>query len=643
MNRGTGKAKKAPPTKRAAAKRAARGAPARAKPAAAKTMPEAPERTGGLVPAAEKALDETGASGKRWTNAEIAVLLGRIADILSIQGEISFKINAYRTAADTIEHTSRSVQDLWQGERDNLRQIPGVGDALSEKLDELFRTGRMSYYDKIAAQVPPGALEFMNIPSVGPKTAARLATELGATNLGELEAALKAGKLLGLKGFSDKTQQKILEGIAAMRRKDTRRLLVMVLPFAQEVVEELAGKTGRALSRISIGGSLRRLRATIGDVDFLAASADPARVLDAFCAMPFVHQVLAKGDTKASVVAHNGLQMDLRVLEPARWGTGLQYFTGSKEHNIRVRQLALELGWSLNEWGLTHVKTGKEIRCETEEEVYARLGMDWIPPELRENTGEIEAAREHRLPDLIDWKALRGDLQCHSNWSDGRASMEEMAEAARSRGLRYLAFTDHSKSLGVTGGLDEKRLRAQWAEIDALNRKWSDFRILKSAEVEIMADGTLDYADDTLAQFDLVVASTHTGLRQPREQITRRVLRALQNPYLDILAHPTGRLLGSREESALDIEQVIQAARETGTILEVDGTPERMDLEDRHVRRALAVGVPLVVDSDAHNPAGLDDTFWGLAMARRGWATQADILNTLDWDELRKHLKRNRR
>ncbi|HEY6042151.1 MAG TPA: DNA polymerase/3'-5' exonuclease PolX, partial [Anaerolineae bacterium] len=583
-----------------------------------------------------------GEGGRTWTNQEVGALLNRIGDILDLQGEISFKVNAYRRAADTIDHMSRALQDIWQGEAKNLREVPGIGEALSEKLDELFRSGQMSYYEKISRDIPPGVLDFLTIPGVGPKTAARFWKELEVTDVPQLEAALAAGKLAGMKGFSDKSQQKVLEGIAATRRKGTRRTLATVFPFASEVTEALTKATGRAIEQISVGGSLRRLKATIGDLDFLAASSDPDRVLDAFCKLPFVAQVLAKGGTKASVVAHNGLQMDLRVLEPARWGTALQYFTGSKEHNVTIRQLALEQGWSLNEWALTNVKTGKEVLCATEEEVYERLGLEWIPPELRENFGEVEAARKDKLPKLIGWKDLRGDLQCHSTWSDGRYSIHDMAEAARARGLHYMGLTDHSKSLGVTRGLDEKRLVEQWKEIDELNKTWKDFRVLKSTEVEIRADGTLDYDDEWLAKFDLVIASTHSALTQPREKITARVERALRNPYVDVFAHPTGRLLGQREASALDMEVVFRVAKETGTILEVDGTSDRMDLDDTHVRRALELGLKIVVDSDAHAPAGFDDLFWGLAMARRGWATKADVLNTLEWAELKKHLKRNK-
>ncbi len=579
----------------------------------------------------------------KWTNQEIAALLYRIADILDIQGAIRFKPIAYRRAADVIEHLSRGVQDIWEGDAENLKNIHGIGPAMSEKLDELFRTGHMSYYERLASEVPVGILEFLTIPGIGPKTAARFWKEWNITNLAELDAALKSGDSEKLKGLGEKTIENLKAGIAAVRRKGTRVMLAVAYSFAEEMMDALRAACGDSIVEISTAGSLRRMRATIGDLDLLVASSEPIAVLDAFTSLPQVREVIEKGATKAAIVSHNALQVDLRVLEPRRWGTALQYFTGSREHNIRVREIALRAGLSLNEWSLTRIKSKREILCATEEEVYQKLGMDWVPPELREANDEIRAAQTHQLPKLIELRDLKGDLQCHSKWSDGKTTIEQMAKAAQERGLHYIGLTDHSRGLGVTGGLDKARTLAQWEEIDALNARLKDFRVLKSVEVEIRADGSLDLPDDLLAKFDLVVASTHSSLKQPREKITERVVRALRHPYVDIFAHPTGRLIGSREESALDLEAVFKVAAETGTILEVDGTAERMDLDDVHVRRALQVGCKIVIDSDAHWQSGFDDLFWGIAMARRGWATKADVLNTLEWDELKKHLKRNRK
>lgn len=589
-------------------------------------------------------------SDRKWNNQEVAAFLNQIGDVLAIQGENRFKIVAYRRAADVIAHASRSVQDLWAGDRDNLRAIPGVGEAIADKLDELFRTGRLGYYEKITAQVPAGLVELLGIPGVGPRTVTKFWKEFNITTLAALQEALQDPETR-LKGVGEKTIENLKQGIATLSRHSTRVLLPVAVYFVEEMLAALKEACGDKAVKVSSAGSYRRLRATIGDVDLLAASKHPQFVLDKFTALPQVRAVIAKGDTKATVVAHNGMQVDLRVLEPARWGTALQYFTGSREHNIRLREIALRQGLSLSEWSLSRVpgaktrpRSPREILCGEEAQVYATLGMDWIPPELREASGEIEAALKHRLPQLVELADLKGDLQCHSKWSDGKATIAEMAEGARRLGLKYIAITDHSRGLGVANGLDDRRTREQWAEIDALNRKYgSSFRVLKSVEVEIKADGSLDAPDDLLAGYDVVVATTHSSLNQPRDKITARVVKALRNPYVDIFGHPTGRLIGSRESSALDLEEVFRVARETGTILEIDGTPERMDLEDVHARRAVELGLKLVIDSDAHHPDGFQDLRWGIAMARRGWVTAADVLNTLEWDELKQHLKRYRK
>lgn len=593
------------------------------------------------VPPSETVAQQT--EQRVWTNREIAEFLRRIGDILSLQGEDRFKTIAYSRAADSIANLSRGVQAIWDGDEDNLRAIPGVGEAIASKLDELFRTGTMRYYEKISAQIPAGLVELLAIPGVGPKTVAKFWKDFNITSLEQLASALE-NPGVNLKGVGDKTIENLKQSIATMSRHTTRLLLASAFWFAEELMSDLRKACGPSLVKISTAGSLRRLRATIGDLDLLAAADNFQTILDEFTSLPQVQQVIAKGDTKASIVAHNGMQVDLRVLEPSRWGTALQYFTGSREHNIRIRDIALKKGLSLSEWSLKRLKSEREILCDDEPAVYEKLGMDWIPPELREAAGEIDAALEHRLPQLIELRDLKGDLQCHSTWSDGKATIRQMAEGARARGLHYIGITDHSKGLGVTGGLDEMRTRQQWKEIDALNKEFGNgFRVLKSVEVEIRADGSLDLPDDLLAGYDLVVATTHSSLNQARDKITDRVVRALRHPSVDIFGHPTGRLIGSREESALDLETVYRVALETGTILEIDGTPERMDLGDVHARRAMELGCRLVIDSDAHHPDGFDDLRWGIAMARRGWLTKEHVLNSLEWDELRKQLKRNRR
>lgn len=580
------------------------------------------------------------ASERAWSNQEIAALLDRIGDILSIQGENRFKIIAYQRASDIIEHSSRGVQDVWQGDTANLRAISGVGEAIADKLDELFRTGQMGYYEKIRAQIPEGLVEMLAIPGVGPKTVSKFWKEFNITTLDGLKLALENPEQ-NLPGIGEKTIENLKQGIGTIGLHTTRVQLATAVYFAQELIEELQKVVGGSIKEISTAGSLRRCRPTIGDLDLLAASDKPQTILDAFVKLPQVREVLAKGESKASIVAHNGMQADLRVLEPKNWGTALQYFTGSREHNIRTRDIALKKGLSLSEWNFARLKGGKEIFCPDEAKVYETLGMAWIPPELREASGEIEAALKHKLPQLIELSDLKGDLQCHSRWSDGVAPIRAMAEGARKRGLKYIAITDHSKGLGVANGLDEKRTREQWKEIDKINREYAGaFRVLKSVEVEIRADGSLDQPDDLLAGYDLVLATTHSALNQSREKITERVMKALHHPLVDIFGHPTGQLIGSREPSALDLEQVFRAALETGTILEIDSTPERMDLTDVNARRAVELGIHLVIDSDAHTPNGYDDLQWGIAMARRGWITKADVLNTLEWEELRNHLKR---
>ena len=572
------------------------------------------------------------------TNKEVAEILRRIADMLEIKGEIVYKALAYRRAADNIEYLGRDIEDVWR--EGKLQEIPGVGKSLAEKLDELLRTGRMSYYEELKEEIPPGVVSLLQVPEVGPKTARLVWEKLGITSISELERAAREGKLRTLPGLGVKSEAKILAGIEALYRRSERIPLAVALPVAREIIQALRDATPHAL-KVTAAGSLRRMKATVGDIDILASSYKPDEVIEAFIRLPQVAEISMKGPTKSTVYLHNGLQVDLRVLPPERYGSLLQYFTGSKEHNVALRGLALDMGLSLSEYGF---KRGEEeILCPEEEDVYRILGLEWIPPELRENRGEIEAAREGRLPRLVELADIKGDLHVHTNWSDGASSIEEIAEAARRRGYHYLVISDHSQGLGIAKGLTPERLKEQRAVIDELNRRWTDFRILQGAEVEIRADGSLDYPDEVLASLDIVIASVHTGLRQDRERITARVINAMRNPYVDIIGHPSGRILGQREESAVDMDEVLRVARETGTILEVDGTPDRLDLDDVYIRRAVEMGVKLAIDSDAHNLYGLDAMEFGVAMARRGWAGPKDVINTLPLEEMLRSLKRNRR
>lgn len=564
------------------------------------------------------------------TNREIAEIFSSIGDIMDILGENRFKVLAYRRAAENIMSLGQDLRSFWRA--GTLQEISGIGQAIAEKIDELFSTGRLEFYERLQEQVPAGVVSLLQIPDVGPKTVKLLWEELGVQSVTELEAAARAGRLRTLRGLGARSEAKILAGIEILNRRSDRISLGTAWPVAAELLEGVR-TTCSEVQEVAVAGSLRRMRATIGDIDLLAASEAPASVMRAFVALPAVAEVILSGPTKTSVRLHNGLQADLRVLEPDRWGTALQYFSGSQAHNVRLRELAVKRGLSLSEYSFKR-EDGGEILCRDEAQVYETLGLPWIPPELREDQGEIQAALAGELPDLVEREAIRGDLHVHTDWSDGTSTLAEMAEAARELGYEYLVISDHSQSLGIARGLTAERQREQRAEIDALNERWNDFRLLQGCELEIKADGSLDLPDDVLARLDLVVASLHTSQRQDQEQITRRMLNAVTNPYVDVIGHPSGRILGQREESAVDLDAVIDTAATTGTALEVNSTPSRLDLDDVHVRRAIGLGVKIAINSDAHHPDGLDNLAYGVATARRGWATAADVLNTMTLDEL---------
>jgi DNA polymerase (family 10) len=566
------------------------------------------------------------------TNHEVADLLRLIADMLEIKGEVVYKSLAYRKAADNIEALGRDINEVWR--QGKLREIPGVGAALDKKLNELLSTGRLGYYEQLEEEVPVGVVSLLGIPEVGPRTAKLLWEQLGALSVADVERAARAGKLRDLPGLGVRSEQRILEGIESLYRRSTRIPLGVAWPIGQELAAALRRELG--VETVEPVGSLRRMKDTIGDIDLLAACDQPERATGAFVKLAEVAEVLVHGPTRASVRLHNGLQVDLRALEPGRYGSLLQYFTGSKEHNVALRALAQKKGLSLSEYGF---KRGEEeILCRTEEEVYHALGLPWIAPELREDRGEVQAAQAGTLPKLIQLKDIRGDLHAHSDWSDAAATLDEMATAARALGYQYLVISDHTQSLGVANGLDARRLHEQRVEIDKLNERFSEFRLLQGAEVEIHADGSLDFPDEVLAGLDVVIASVHSALRQDRETITNRVVRAMRNPHVDILGHPSGRLLGQREATHVDLDRVLQVAAETGTILEVNATPNRLDLDDVHIRQAIEQGVGLAINSDAHSTDGLENMFYGVAAARRGWAEARHVLNVLPLPEVLRRL-----
>ena len=567
-------------------------------------------------------------------NQDVARIFSEIAEMLAIQGEDQRRIRAYERAAESIGQLEREVADIMQ--EGKLTEIPGIGATLAAKIEEMLTTGKQKLHEQLKAEIPPGVVEMLQIPDVGPKTAARMWKELGITSVDQLEEAAKAGRIQSLPRMGARTEAKILEGIQILHRRSGRTPLGIAWYLAYDMIEALRHVPG--VLQAEPAGSLRRMRDTVGDLDLLVAAEDPKPVMACFRELPQVAEVVLSGRTKTTIRTRQGLQADLRVMEAVQWGTALQYFTGSREHSIHLRGLAKECGYSLSEYALKRVD-GTEVLCPEEADVYRHLGMKWIPPELREDRGEIEAALEDKLPHLIERADLKGDLQCHTTWSDGKRSVAEMAEAARSRGLRYMLISDHSYGMGIAGGLREEDLTRQRAEIKAANARFKDFHVLQGCEVEIRADSTLDFPDSVLEGLDLVVASLHTGLRTGRERTTERVIAAIRNPHVDIIAHPTGRLIGQREGADLDMEAVLRAAAEEGTALEVNAFPDRLDLADVHVRRAVELGVKLAIDSDAHDAGDMDHLFFGVATARRGWATPADVVNTWSLTKLRSWAK----
>ncbi|MFQ6057965.1 MAG: DNA polymerase/3'-5' exonuclease PolX [Anaerolineae bacterium] len=569
------------------------------------------------------------------TNKEIAQIFYEIADMLEIKGEDRYRILAYRRAADQIAHHVRDMADV--AREGKLQDIPGIGAGIASRIEEILATGRLELHEQLREEIPEGVLSFLAIPDVGPRTAWLLFDRLGLTSIAEVEEAARQGRIRQLPGMGAKSEANILRGIQMLHRLSKRILLGTALPVAEELVAGL--RECPQARKVTAAGSLRRRKPTIGDIDILAASDEPVAVIETFIGLPRVAEVQAQGDTKATVILDNGLQVDLRVLPRDNYGSLLQYFTGSKEHNIQLRELAQERGLSLSEYGFARLD-GTTLPCPEEADVYETLGLAWIPPEMREAAGEVEAAREGGLPRLIELGQVRGDLQMHTSYSDGVHTIEDMARAAMARGYEYIAITDHTKGLGVARGLTAERIREQRLEIEAVNQKLAPFRVLAGAEVEIRADGSLDLSDEVLAELDIVLAAVHSGLRQDRETMTRRVIRAMQNPHVDIIAHPTGRLIGQREPIALDFEAVVAEAVRTGTMLEINAQPSRLDLDGEHARRAIEAGVTLSLGSDAHHAEGLGIMELGVAMARRGWAEAKDVINTLPVEELLARLRK---
>ncbi len=571
-------------------------------------------------------------------NRQLAETFTLIADLSEIKGEVIYKTLAYRKAAESLAGLGRDVNEYWK--EGKLREIPGVGEAIASKIDELLRTGKLQFLEKLKKEVPPGLAEWLKVPSLGPKKAGMIWKALKITTLPELEKAARAGKLRDLPGMGAKSESAILAGIESLSRRSGRIPLGRAWPLAQEITSQL--KRVKGVIAAEPAGSLRRMRSTIGDIDVLVAARDSAPVMEAFTKLPGVIRVLGKGDTKSSIEFGDGTRAQVWVHPPERFGTALQYATGSKDHNVRLRELALDKGLSLSEHALARTKGKGEILCSTEEEVYKTLGLPWIPPELREDRGEVQAAKTGKLPKLIEVKDIQSDLQVHSDWSDGKLTILEMARAAAKRGIKVIAFTDHSVSLGVTGGLSVADHKKQAAEIKKAQSELGDsILVLHATEVEIKADGKLDYPDEFLAGLDLVLASVHTSLRQPREKMMHRLLSAIGNPNVDIIGHPTGRLLmPDREGADVDMETLLKAAAQTGVAMEINAHPARLDLDDVHARRARELGIPISINTDAHSEADFDVMFYGVATARRAWLEPKDVINTWPRDKLLAWLKK---
>jgi DNA polymerase (family 10) len=569
------------------------------------------------------------------TNADIARIMREISMFLDMEGD-RFRPRAYEKIAHAIESLDEPLADVYhRGGMKAVAEIPGVGKSTAEKIATLIDTGSLPYYEELRGKTPVDITGLSAIEGLGPKMVKALYEQLGVKTIDDLEAAAKAGKVRTLPHFGEKSEQKILKGIAFLKQSGGRVPLGEAFPLVSELAERLRAVPG--VKRLEVAGSIRRRKETIGDGDLLVVASEPQRVMDALAGLPEVADVIAHGPTKTSVKLRSGMDVDMRVVPAESFGAALLYFTGSKAHNIVLRKMAIAKGLKLSEYGVFHGE--KSIAGRTEDEVYAALGLPYIPPELREDLGEIDAALAGTLPDLIDYADLRGDLQTQTNWTDGAHSIEDMAREAKRHGLQYIAITDHTKSLAMTGGCDEKKLRKQMAAIDELNTKGLGVKLLKGAEVNINKDGTLDIDDETLAMLDVVGVAVHAHFNLSREDQTRRVIRAMENPNADILFHPTGRLLGKREAYDIDIDEIIRTAKRTGTVLEIDAFPDRMDLKDEHARKAVEAGVKLVIDSDAHHTNHFGVLHYGVAVARRGWVKKSDVLNTRPVREFLKGLK----
>ncbi len=571
-------------------------------------------------------------------NQGVSAVFYEIADLLDLQG-VAFKPAAYRRAARNIESMEDDINKL--ASEGKVIDIPGVGEAMAKKIEEMLKTGKLRYLDELRAQLPEGLLDVLRVPDVGPKTAMVLYKELGITSLQQLKEAAQEKRLRNLKGFGEKTEERILQGIDSLEAKGKRTLLGEALPVGEEFVEYL--KASQKLDKISIAGSLRRGRETIGDIDILVGDDEPASIMDSFVSYPKVAEVLMKGPTKSTVRLKNGLQVDIRAVETKSYGAALCYLTGSKEHNVSMRRTGLDMGLKLNEYGLFERDSGRMVAGATEEEVYEALGFRYIEPELRENSGEFEASKEGRLPKLVRQEEVRGDFHVHTEWSDGSNTIQQVAEHAAARGYEFVAITDHSQSMKIAGGLSPEDLRRQMSEVRKLDSAMGGRpRVLAGTEVDIKSDGTLDFPRALLKDLDIVVASVHSRFKMEKEDMTKRVVAAVESGSMDVLGHPTGRLIGERSGYQLDLERVFEAAKASGVSMEINSFPNRLDLGDINCRMAKDAGVRMALGTDAHHVDQMGFIRLGVITARRGWLEAKDVLNTVRAKDLEKHMRSRR-
>lgn len=571
-------------------------------------------------------------------NAEIARQFEELADLLEIQGANPFRLRAYRNAARTISGLPDSIQEIVHNDPKELQELPGIGKDLAEKIQTIVESSTLPQLEELKEQIPPDVVRMLDIPGIGPKKVAFLFSELNIHSLDDLKAAAENGVIAEQKGFGKKTEQIILEGLEQLNQIGDRVRLAEAKAQSDAIIADLGQLD--SVQHISEAGSCRRRKETVGDLDILVTSSEPDEVMDALADHELVNKVLARGDTKQRVRLNSGLELDLRVVPEESYGAALLYFTGSKEHNIVLRRRSQDRGLKLNEYGL--FKKDKLVSGKTEEEVYKSLDLPWIPPEIRENRMEFTAAENDELPELIELKQIRGDLHMHTTATDGKASIQEMAEGAIAKGYQYIAITDHSKRVTMANGLDAKRLRAHWKEIDKVQQKVPDIQILKGIECDILEDGTMDLPDDVLSEADWVIAVLHYGLKQPQDQINKRLLNAIQNPHVSILGHLSGRLIGKRPGADLNYGEILKAAADHGVMLEINAHPMRLDIDDIHAARAKELGIPIVINTDAHSVGGLDVMQYGVYQARRAGLTKKDVANTKTWKQFEKLLKKSR-